>query len=58
VVRDVVTKITAIAAVNLVEEAANRQREIMWFGVFRTLDKISEMSEQWNKMSPRAGSTG
>jgi quercetin dioxygenase-like cupin family protein len=40
------------------EEAADRQREIMWFGVYRTLDKISEMSEQWNKMSPRAGSRG
>ena len=39
------------------EEAADRQREIMWFGVYRIFDKLFEMAEQWNKMSPRAGST-
>ena len=39
------------------EEAADRQREIMWFGVCRIFDKLFEMAEQWNKMSPRAGST-
>ena len=45
----------AIGARN--EEAADRQREIMWFGVYRIFDKLFEMAEQWNKMSPRAGST-
>ena len=39
------------------EEAADRQREIMWFGVYRIFDKLFEMAELWNKMSPRAGST-
>ena len=39
------------------EEAADRQREIMWFGVYRIFDKLFEMAERWNKMSPRAGST-
>ena len=38
------------------EEAADRQREIMWFGVYRIFDKLFEMAELWNKMSPRAGS--
>lgn len=39
-------------------ETADRQREIMWFGLYRTFDKLFEMSEQWNKMAPRAGSVG
>jgi quercetin dioxygenase-like cupin family protein len=39
------------------EEAADRQREIMWFGIYRIFDKLFEMAELWNKMSPRAGST-
>jgi len=39
-------------------ETADRQREIMWFGLYRTFDKLFEMSEQWNKMAPRAGSAG
>jgi quercetin dioxygenase-like cupin family protein len=39
------------------EEAADRQREIMWFGVYRIFDKLFEMAEQWNRLSPRVGST-
>jgi hypothetical protein len=39
-------------------DAADRQREIMWFGVYWTFDKIFEMADQWNKMAPRAGSIG
>ena len=39
------------------EKAADRQREVMWFGVYRIFDKLFEMAELWNKMSPRAGST-
>ena len=39
------------------DETADRQREIMWFGVYRIFDKLFEMAEQWNKMSPRAGSS-
>jgi quercetin dioxygenase-like cupin family protein len=38
------------------DETVDRQREIMWFGVYRIFDKLFEMAEQWNKMSPRAGS--
>ncbi len=38
-------------------EAADRQREIMWFGLYRTFDKLFDMAEEWNKMSPRAGSS-
>ena len=40
-----------------VGENADRQREIMWFGVYRIFDKLFEMAEQWNMMSPRAGSS-
>ena len=39
-------------------ETADRQREILWFGVYRTFDKLFEMAEQWNKLSPRAGTRG
>jgi quercetin dioxygenase-like cupin family protein len=39
-------------------DATDRQREIMWFGVYRTFDKLFEMAEQWNKLAPRTGSTG
>lgn len=39
-------------------EAAERQREIMWFGVYRLFDKVFEMADQWNKLAPRAGKTG
>ena len=38
-------------------DAAERQREIMWFGVYRTFEKLFEMADQWNKMAPRTGST-
>ena len=40
------------------KEAADRQREVMWFSVYRVLDKVASMSEQWNRMAPRAGSSG
>jgi quercetin dioxygenase-like cupin family protein len=41
-----------------VGENADRQREIMWFGVYRIFDKLFEMAAQWNRLAPRAGSTG
>ncbi|HCL26814.1 MAG TPA: hypothetical protein DIC52_00065 [Candidatus Latescibacteria bacterium] len=39
-------------------DGTDRQREIMWFGLYRTFDKLFEMADQWNKLAPRTGTTG
>jgi quercetin dioxygenase-like cupin family protein len=47
--------VRAITSRNM--DAADRQREIMWFGVYRVVEKLHEMTEQWNRLAPRAGHT-
>jgi quercetin dioxygenase-like cupin family protein len=39
-------------------DAADRQREIVWFGIYRLFSKVFEMADQWNKLAPRAGRSG
>lgn len=45
----------ALASRNL--DNAERQREIMWFAIYRVFDKAYQLAAQWNRLAPRAGRT-
>lgn len=36
-------------------DAADSQRDAMWFGLYRVYHKLDELTELWNAVAPRAG---